>query len=93
LFSNLTFRFDKWATKKKRKKKSQNLILLETIILNLARPKFCFPKRTGDKFGIPQGGFNLSILLKKNFLEKKKIFNPKTKTRLIKNHDLVTILK
>jgi hypothetical protein len=45
---------------------------LETIILNLARPKFCFPKRTGDKFGIPQGGFNLSILLPKKNLGKEK---------------------
>jgi hypothetical protein len=52
---------------------------LETIILNLARPKFCFPKRTGDKFGIPQGGFSLSIFFKKTLLGKeKKIFNPKT---------------
>jgi hypothetical protein len=45
---------------------------LETIILNLARPKLCFPKRTGDKFGIPQGGFNLSILFKQKLLGKEK---------------------
>jgi hypothetical protein len=73
LVSNLTLGLINGPHKKK-KKKSPNRILLETIILNLPRPKFCFPKRTGDKFGIPQGGFNLSILypLKKTLLEKEK---------------------
>jgi len=43
---------------KKKEKKKSKLNPLGNHYINLARPKFCFPKRKGDKFGIPQGGFN-----------------------------------